>query len=197
MKTMKYKVTGLTALLQNNPRTVDRFDKYAKAMAEINAKKTRRTDEDYLELRDLEIRSKIYWDDSMGIYVPSTWVSNALESVSHVTAKIGKAKLRGIVFMNEGRLKLNYESAGKIKGPEDIVSQEYFRHLMLLKQGQVKVAKAFPIFHKWSFEGTLDYEPSEVDGNDVKRMFERAARYGGFGDFRPRFGKASVEVFDV
>lgn len=197
MKTIKFALHGASPLLLNNPQTVDRFNPYAQRMAQINAKGKKRTDEDYLELRDLEIRSKIYWNDELGIYIPSTWVANALEGVSFQVAKIGKAKLRGMVFMNEDKLKLGYRGIKKISSPEDIVKQEEFRHLMLLKQGQVKVAKAFPIFHKWEASGSFDYEPSEVDGSDLQRMFERAARYGGFGDFRPRFGMSTVEIEHV
>jgi len=197
MKTINFTITGISPLLLNNPQTADRFNKYAKRMSEIAAKGKRRTDEDYLELRDLEVRSKLYWDDKIKVYVPSTWVATAMESVSFVICKISKAKLRGMVFMNEDKLKLSYTGSAKLKAPEDAVKLEEFRHLMLLKQGSNKLAKAFPIFHTWSFSGSLDYEPTEVDGADLQRMLERAARYGGFGDFRPRFGKATVEVTHV
>lgn len=41
MRTCKVTITGVTPLLQNNPQTVDRFNKFARRMAQINAKKTR------------------------------------------------------------------------------------------------------------------------------------------------------------
>ena len=39
-------IKGISPLLQSNPQTVDRFNGFAKRIAAINAKKTRRTDED-------------------------------------------------------------------------------------------------------------------------------------------------------
>ena len=78
MRTAAVKITGVTPLLMNNPQTVDRFNRFAKRMAAINAKKTRRTDDDYLELRDIEVESKVYFDDEMGVYAPANWVSEAI-----------------------------------------------------------------------------------------------------------------------
>ena len=75
---MQAKFTGINPLLQNNPQTVDRFNPYTKAMKRINDKKTRRTDDAFMELKNIEVRAKIYWDDATGIYVPANWVSSAV-----------------------------------------------------------------------------------------------------------------------
>lgn len=196
IRKLKYTITGTLPLLMNNPQTVDRFNQYTKRMSEINAKKTRRTDEDYLELRDIEIRSKIFFDDE-GIYVPATWVTASLEKISHGVAKIAKATMRAIVFTEESKLRLKYRGMKLVNTPEDIVKNDDFRHMMNLKQGQVRVMKAFPIFHEWSFSGHLEFEDTQVDASDMVRMLEHAARYGGYGDFRPTFGRATVEVKHV
>ena len=200
MKELKTQIFGITALLLNNPQTVDRFNPYAKAMAKINAKKTRRTDDDYLKLRDLEIRSKIYWDDELGIYVPFSWVLAALAKHSFHVCKVSKANIRGAVVLAEGqeeRIKLSYDKMELVKTPEDIVGNDHFRHLMLLPQGQVRVAKEFPIFHKWSFETNLEYDPSIIDPDGIEETLVHAAKYGGFGDFRPSFGRAKAVVSHV
>ena len=54
IRSLNVTITGMNPLLQNNPQTVDRFNDYTRAMAKINAKKTRRTDEDYRDLQDIE-----------------------------------------------------------------------------------------------------------------------------------------------
>ena len=63
MLSAQINITGLNYLLQNNPQTVDRFNSFAKKIAAINAKKTKRTDDDYIQLRKLEVESKMYFDD--------------------------------------------------------------------------------------------------------------------------------------
>jgi hypothetical protein len=197
MQQAKVKVTGINPLLQNNPQTVDRFNPYTKRMAQINAKKTRRTDDDYRELQDIEVRSKIYFDDKLGIYVPGSWVSAALAAASFKVAKISKAEVRGSVFMTEDRIRLNYENSNLVKEPDDIVKNPQFRIAMTLKQGQVRVVKAVPIFHKWGFETVIEFDDKTIDPDSIARIIEHSAKYGGFGDFRPTFGRAVAEVNHV
>jgi hypothetical protein len=188
------KITGISPLLQNNSQTVDRFNPYTKKMATINAKKTRRTDDDYRELHDIEIRSKIYFDESLGIYVPATWVTASIEATAFKVAKISKADIRGALFAAEDKIKLAYRDSSKVKEPLDIVKNGDFRINLTLKQGQPRIVKAFPIFHEWSFETTLEFDDKIIDPDSLTRIIQHVARYGGFGDFRPKFGRANADV---
>lgn len=193
---MNVEFKGINPLLMNNPQTVDRFNKYAKAIAKINAKKTKRTDDDYLELYNLEMAAKIYFDDEVGIYVPSNWVAAAIATNSFRTAKIGRDSIRGGVFTTDDKLKLNYRGMDKVKAADDVVYNDAFRQKMILPQGQVRVAKMVPIFHQWSFSCGLEYDDSIVDEDSMKTILNHAAKYGGFGDFRPTFGRAIAEFKD-
>lgn len=188
------KITGTQPLLMANPQTVDTFNIYAKEMKKITDKKTRKTDEDRLRYRDLEVRSKIYWDDDLGIYVPGTWVSSAIAGCSFKKAKISKADIRASVFVSDSKIKLSYSDENKVKSPQDIVHNEWFRLIMNLRQGQVRVAKAVPIFHNWSFKTSVEFDDSFIDPETLKELLLHASKYGGFGDFRPTFGRAAAEV---
>jgi hypothetical protein len=194
IRTIQVTITGVSPLLQNNPQTVDRFNPYSRAMARINARKTKRTDDDYLELRDLEMRAKIYWDDALGIHIPSTWLTAAIAKNSFKICKVSKDGIRGAVFATEDRLPLVYRDMKKVKTPEDIVKNDAFRLMMTLRQGQVRVCKAVPIFHDWSFTCGLDFDDKEIDPADLERVLQHAAKYGGFGDFRPTFGRALASI---
>lgn len=194
IKEISYTINGIAPLLLNNPQTVDIFNKYAKKIKVLTAKGKQRTDEDYLEIRNLEMRSKIYWDSELHIYVPSRWMAAALAKVSFKQAKISKAEFRGGVFMKGDKYKLHYRGERAVKGREDVEMNEDFRQIMLLPQGQIRVAKAVPIFHDWSFSGELEYDDKVVDPDTLERLIVQAAHYGGFGDFRPTFGRANAEV---
>ncbi|EPD35554.1 hypothetical protein EZI45_18965 [Delftia tsuruhatensis] len=194
IKFMSATFSGINPLLQNNPQTVDRFNSYAKAMKRINDKKTRRTDDDFLELKNIEVRSKIYWDDETGIYIPATWVTAAIAANSFKTVKISKADVRSAVFVDTDKLKLTYRGMDKVRTPDDIVMNDEFRLDMTLKQGQVRVVKSVPIFHGWSFSCGLEFDDEIIDADSMATVIGRAAKYGGFGDFRPTFGRASVEL---
>ena len=190
-------VTGISPLLQNNPQTVDPFNHYAKAKKAITNKRTAKTDDDLLELGNLETESKLYFDDEIGVYVPATWITEAIICTGFSVAKIGRAKMRGGLFATESKIKLKYRGMNKVKTITDVVMNPEFRHRMLLKQGQVRVPKDAPIFHEWSFETAVEFDDTVVDMGSLRRIVERSAKYGGFGDFRPTFGRANAEVLDV
>lgn len=193
MKTLEFKINGIDPLLLNNPQCADPLNHFSKMKKPITSKRVK-TDDDLAELADIDIRSKIYWDDEMGIYVPSTWVTASLGAVSFSTAKVSKKAIRSGVFMNSQKMKLNYRGINQVKSPKDVVKNHDFRHKMILPQGQVRLPKVFPIFHDWSFSGTLDFDESVTTERDLVLMFEKACKYGGFGDFRPTFGRALSDV---
>ena len=190
-------VTGISPLLQNNPQTVDPFNHYAKAKKAITNKRTAKTDDDLLELGNLETESKLYFDDEIGVYSPATWITEAIICTGFSVAKIGRAKMRGGLFATEPKIKLKYRGMNKVKTITDVVMNPEFRHRMLLKQGQVRVPKDAPIFHDWSFDTAVEFDDTVVDMGSLRRIVERSAKYGGFGDFRPTFGRANAEVLDV
>lgn len=190
-------VTGIAPLLQNCPQCVDPFNHYAKAKKAITNKRTAKTDDDLLELGNLETESKLYFDDEIGVYIPATWITEAIICTGFSVAKIGRAKMRGGLFATEPKIKLKYRGMNKVKTITDVVMNPEFRHRMLLKQGQVRVPKDAPIFHYWSFETAVEFDDTVVDMGSLRRIVERSAKYGGFGDFRPTFGRANAEVLDV
>jgi len=197
MQTAKVVITGINPLLQNNPQTVDPFNKFSKAKKAITAKRTGKTEDDLLYLGDIETESKIYFDESTGVYVPATWLTEAICCTAFGVAKIGRTKMRGGLFATETKIKLKYRDMSKVKGISDIVKNPDFRIRMILPQGQVRVPKDAPIFHDWSFETTLEFDDAVIDFSTLSRIITHAAKYGGFGDFRPTFGRAVAEVSNV
>ena len=156
--------------------------------------KRSKTEEDLIAIREIEVESKVFFDDDIGIYVPTRWVLAAIAKNSHALAKIAKAKVRGAVFTTSDKAKLTYDGMQSVKEKTDIVHNEKFVTTLILPQQQVRLAKNFPIFHKWSFECELEYDDNIIDTVDMKRILEYSAKYGGFGDFRPTYGRAICEV---
>ncbi len=194
MRTASITIRGVSPLLQNNPQTVDRFNKFAKRMSQINAKKTRRTDDDYLELRDIEMESKVYFDAEIGVYAPSSWLAEAVATAAFKVAKISRADIRGAMFTTVDKMALSFKNSDKVKAVTDIVGNPVFRQMLTLPQGQVRVVKAFPIFHGWTFATDIEFDDKIIDPDSLTRIVEHTAKYGGFGDFRPKFGRATAEV---
>jgi hypothetical protein len=194
MQTASVNIAGVSPLLLNNPQTVDRFNKFSKKIAAITAKRTSRTDEDHLELRRLEVESKLYFDDALGVYVPSTWLLEAIVKNSFKVAKVGMSRARGGVFMTASKCKLNFAGMEKVKTVDDIVLNDEFHRIMNIPQGQVRLIKACPSFVDWSFTAVIEFDDSIIDARAITRTVEHASRYNGFGDFRPTFGRATGTV---
>lgn len=192
MQTLKFKLKGYDSLLVNNPQTSDPLNKYAKEMKNISGKR-KKTDEDIIAMREIELRAKIYWDSEIGIYVPSTWIVAAIAGVSWSKAKIKKADIRSSVFPTAPKLKLNYSGMNTVKEPIDIVKNAEFHNVVSIKQGQVRVVKATPIFNGWSVDVEVDFDNTVLNEAELKSLIVQASTYGGYGDFRPTYGRATVE----
>jgi hypothetical protein len=144
-------------------------------------------------IKAIDVESKIFFDNELKIYVPSQWVLASLTKNSHTLAKVAKAKIRGAVFTTSDKLKLTYENMSQVKEPLDIVENDAFITTLILPQQQIRLAKSFPIFHKWSFECGLEFDDTIIDKADLLRVLQYGAKYGGFGDLRPTYGRALCE----
>jgi len=195
MKSLKFTLKGIDSLLINNPQKSDPLNKYAKEMKQFTSKR-KKTDEDIVAMREIELRSKIYWDDELKIYIPSTWIVAAIAGISWTKGKIKKSDIRSSVFPTKPKIKLSYDGMEKVSTPVDIVKNSDFHNVVSLKQGQVRVVKAAPIFNNWSAEIELDYDDSVINLSELKTLLEHSACYGGFGDFRPTHGRATVDFLD-
>ena len=195
IKLISITVKGITPLLFNNPQTVDPMNKFSKAKKKITSKRAK-TDEDIAQLRDLEMESKIYFENGR-VVVPTTWLTAAIHGISFKKAKIAKKDSRSALFTVNANVPLSFQGMGKVKTIEDIVRNHEFRHTMNLKQGQVKITKVAPIFNNWEFTAGLEYDDEVYDDDVIVDLIKHAAKYGGFGDFRPTFGRAVAEVEHV
>ena len=192
MQAIKFRISGIDSLLMNNPQTVDPMNYYSREKKKITSKRVK-TDQDLLDLRRLDIESKTYFDDILGVYIPSTWVAASIASLSWAKAKIKKADIRSGVFPVDTKIKLHFQDDHKVKTLDDIAGNPVFHTTMLLKQGQVKIAKAAPIFHNWWFETEIEFDPAVIDRQTLLDLLSYGATYGGYGDFRPTHGRAKFE----
>ena len=193
IKTATLKYSGLNQLLLNNPQTVDPLNKYTKLISVINKKRVR-TEEDINHRYELEVASKIYWSDENHVQVPTSWVVASVCKVSNLLAKIAKASIRSCLFPTKDYVKLYYDGHESVKTKDDVIYNESPRWLFPTKQGQNKIMKAFPMFDNWSFEVDVEYDDSILPECELIRIAEYAAKYNGFGDFRPTYGRAVLEV---
>jgi len=192
MKNLKCKVVGHNEIRINNPQSADPLNKYAKEMKGFTAIR-KKTDSDIEAMRNLEVESKLYFNEEIGVWIPSTWIMASIAGESFKQCKISKKNTRGAVFLNDFKVKLTYNGMKKVKTISDLVLNPDFRTTELLKQGMVKIAKSTPTFDGWSFEINFDFDEEVFTDSEIKKILKVAVERNGFGDFRPTYGRGSIE----
>ena len=191
INTLTFAYKGIGQIVMNNPQCVDPLNTFSKELQKVHKKK-HKTEEDTLHKYDLEMAAKIYWQDRL--VIPTTWVTASLCRVGYKMARISAADIRSAFFPCEDFSSLEYDGKDQVKEPADIIKNKKFMWLFPTKQGRVKVMKAFPMFHNWSFEVPIEFDDSIIDNETLVRLAKHAARYHGFGDFRPTYGRCELEV---
>jgi len=198
MKRLSFKIVGKNKIRLSNPQAVDPLNTFSIRMkAFTDTHHTRRDEQHYLDQRDLEMESKLYWTDELGVYIPSNWVMESIAKESFSQVKVAKAKMRGAVFMASDKIKLNYAGMETVSTKEDVIHNSQFRDVTPIKQGQVRIIKTFPAFTGWSFNVELDFDERIFTEDEIKKILAVAVSRNGFGDFRPTFGCGSIENWSV
>ncbi len=194
MKTLKFTIIGRNELRLNNPQAADPLNKYYIEMKKFtNVHTSRRDEQHHINQRNLDVKAKLYWDNTLGVYVPTSWIMESIAKESFAQIKLAKAKVRGAVFIIGDKIKLNYDGIETIETFEDVAMNQKFRVSQLIKQGQVKIVKVFPQFTGWSINVELDFDERIITEEELKIILSVACKRNGFGDFRPTFGTGHIE----
>ncbi len=195
IKNLTVKFTGFSPLLMNNPQGIDPTNKLLKLDQAAGKKyKASKTDENFEAQCRTGIALRVFWDDDLGLYVPTRWVTAQIAKHSHKRCKVSKDNARAGIFTVTDKVKFTYDGMNKVKTIVDVTHNNNFQTLIFQKINQAKVPKAMPIFHKWGFEVELEYDNTLIDSDQITDILEYSAKYNGFGDFRPTYGRCTAEV---
>lgn len=183
-------MTGTSPLIMHNAQTADPLNQYAKAIKELTAKRTNKTEADELEISRLKFIAGLYYDQE-GPYLPAANVFRCLIEAGSMT-RSGKKVERGVVFLSD-RSRLEYD------GPRDSASlwgagTSRFVDRRLAAVNRVRIPVTRPIFVDWaaSFEVIVDDEV--MNPSEFADLAAKAGRMVGVGDFRRFYGRFAVEI---
>lgn len=188
---MLIEVTGTVPLLMHNIRLADDQESIVKDIKKLTAKKTKKTEDDKLEIDRLSFAGGLYHDDDLGPYMPAENVFRCLMEAGSLT-RDGKKIERG-VFVNETKAQLVYD------GPRDIAALwngGTGRHVdrRMVAVTRQRIPRVRPIFPEWSFTMSMDIDGTIIDKDEFVDIFTKAGRLIGLGDYRRFYGKFTVEV---
>jgi hypothetical protein len=183
--TLRFRITGVSPLVMHNGRMADPTSAFSRDIRKISGKR-KKTEADFFEIARLELLGSLYL--TRGEPCLPGEVLEACVVRGAVNQKRGKAAKAGILCL--GSFPLEYEGP---RDPLQLWEQEKFRLVAGVKLGNSRVMRTRPVFPQWAVEIEVKYNPLAVNADEVENFLVIAGEFEGIGDWRPRFGRFSVQ----
>jgi hypothetical protein len=187
MKTIPVKITGTSSLLMHSDRFANPLDPLAKAHKELTSKR-KKTDDDHVAIARSEFIGGCYWNEDKGFYIPAQNLDSCLIAAAKLQ-KLGVKFKQGVQVL-EDELPID---GFKNMTPEKLWENPKNIDARGVKVGMAKIIRYRPIFRSWTLSATVVVNEDVVNVNEVKKALVDAGALIGLGDYRPRFGRFSVE----
>ena len=193
-KQVKIKVTGIQPLMLNNIQTANPLNKWTKMLKAVTGK-SKKTDEDTIEIIRLQFMSSWYFDADGNYVLPS---DNLLKSFEAGAKEFKKGtKFIENVQIIEDNLILHFD--GQDKSLDELYDDGNGKYVDTRLCGigtgmsKSKVLATRALIDKWWFTATLVYDPEQIDLADIKKAAENGGERKGVGTYRRKFGRYKVE----
>lgn len=186
MQTIRVKLTGKRPLIMHADKFADPLNPLTKAHKELTAKR-KKTDEDHEAIAKSEWLGGLYIDEK-GPYLPGVNIESCLVAGGKLS-KLGTQLKRSVEIMDE-KCHLEYDGP---KNPEKLWEAGFY-DARSVKVQQARLMRYRPIFTKWSCYVEIAFDEESINREQVLKCLEDGGQYCGVGDYRPKFGRFSVEV---
>ena len=192
MKKIKCEFHGISPIILHSCQCVNPLHPITLEMKKINAKKKNKTDEDLAKLSDLEWEAGLYWDDSVGVYIPAENIEATIREGAKARRK-GKDIVRGFIC-EDLRIPLDYGE--RLSKAELMVNFEY-RDVRAMKVMRARIMRTRPRFDTWSISFIASYDENIIDFREICDAIEYSGQYVGLCDSRPKYGKFTAKITEL
>ena len=193
MKTISVNWKGTTPLIMHSCKCVNPLHPLTLEMKKITSKSSKkRTEEDLIRLSDLEWEGGLYWDDSIGLYIPAGNIEATVRDGAKNNRK-GKNVERGFNVL-EMMVPLDI---GEDLTLEQLRTDYRFRDVRQMKVQTARVTRTRPRFNMWTLHFTAAYDETQLDIQAIVDAMDYASQYVGLCDSRPKYGKFAVTIEEV
>jgi len=202
MEQIKLRFVGETSMVTHNNRLANPLDSYSQEMSRKSGKR-KKTVEDIWELARIEWEGGMYNYDGL-IQLPQR-VINATMIRGATKQKNGVLWKTGCLIENDyhplkykGKL-INAKENGDIPNPKlDPWFDDEHRFQAMVRVGQATLLRTRPIFHDWSCEATILFDPTVINRESILQAACDAGRLVGFCEWRPEkgggYGRFTVKI---
>jgi copper chaperone CopZ len=175
----------------HNGLLADPTNQFTRRIKDITSKGSKKlTDADYEERDRLEWEGGLYFDSTHGAYMPSDNIERCVQ-LGAQKSRIGK-DVQAAVFVSDEIVKVQYD------GPRDL-DEMFSDPRFTLRKGvciqKSRIIRIRPMIPTgWNIEFTLEYDDRIVNEANLVKAMQDAGALVGLGDWRPKFGRFTVEV---
>lgn len=191
---MKIEMVGTAPLLMHNVRLADDQNPYTKAISKLTAKRSKKTEEDKLEIDRLSFAGGLYFDEEIGPYLPAENIFRCLMEAGSLT-RSGKKIERGVIF-NDTRAPLEYDGPRTVDALWGDDGDSPFVDRRMVAVQRQRIPRVRPIFPNWSASIGVEIDGQVLDPEEFTDIVEKAGKLIGLGDYRRFYGKFRGQVIE-
>lgn len=182
---------GVKPLLMANPQMANPLNHYKKEVSKYTSKRNK-TDEDHEEISRLQFLGHLYYDEEIGVYIPSEMIEASIVNGAKVT-KNGK-KIPLAVNVVEYKIPLIYKD---MKTPDELFDDEDFVDVRFGVLNRSKILVTRPRFNQWEIVFNVDVDTSLLNVEEFVEAINNAGQRAGIGTYRPKYGTYDVILKQV
>lgn len=182
-------------MVMHNGLLADPMYPYTLAIKKITSKGSKKlTEHDYAERDRLEWEGGLYWSEEIGGFaLPSDNLERCIQEGAKKN-RLGK-DFAAAVFVQETEVEVKHRLTGKTK--ERIYAEPTYTIRKGVKVQLARIIRIRPLVPTgWNMEFTVEFDESIVNKQAVTTALTEAGSLVGLGDWRPKFGRFSVEVLN-
>ncbi len=190
MKKINVKIHGITELLMNSNKGVNPLHPITRMMKVLTAKR-KRTEDDEIELFRLKWLLGLYYDESVGVYVPSQNIEAMIREAAKTLRKGSIAKQISAIVVGPVNIPLIYDGP---KDPDSLWNDpnRKYADIRVGKIKQASVTLCRPRFNTWDLEFTIKYDETKFGHDELVSLLELAGHDIGLCDYREKYGHFDV-----
>lgn len=193
LKKLQARLTGTAELLMHNGQTADPLNDYSKRMKEISSKRVK-TDQDYEDMARIEFMAGLYLDEKHHPCIPGMILEAAICGRGGAAGKAKARKQATAGIFVEGTFPLEYDGP---TDPEEMFENDSTKHVGPVRVQTSKVIRTRPMIPMpWAADVEITYNDRLVNERQVADWLVTAGEEVGLMDWRPRYGRFTVEVLN-
>ncbi|HZQ14066.1 MAG TPA: hypothetical protein VFB31_14775 [Pseudolabrys sp.] len=188
VETIRVRLTGNRPLLMHSGRLSDPLDDITRDLAKITGKRGK-TAADHEEIARIEWYGGLWLSEGRPC-IPAEAVEASFIAAARARKKAKQARA-GLMVM--APCPLDYE------GPRDIDKlwqDPAFRLRRSVRVGNARTIRTRAHFAAWRVDALVSFVPTLLDRAEILDIFAIAGSQEGIGDWRPKYGRFTVESIE-